>query len=145
MPIYPLLHVATPSSSTGQNPYVCYQSSGMYDVKLIAANSGGKDSITFSNYINVMPAPPTPSVSQTGNTLYCSTDPAYTSYQWYDSATLIPAATDTFLVITHSGNYNVQVSNGNGCKVGTGINIVLGVNQFMVYPPKDGFDRANGL
>ena len=87
----------TPSSSTLQNPYVCYQSTGAYDVKLIAANGGGIDSVTFSNYINVNPAPPSPVITPIGTTLYCSTDSTYSGYQWYDSTALIPGATDTLV------------------------------------------------
>ena len=44
------------------------------------------------------------------------------------------------LVISHSGNYNVQVSNQYGCKIAVGINVVLGIisyqmnNTFFIFP-----------
>jgi hypothetical protein len=122
---------ALDSTSTAQNPQsVCYAAAGIYSVTLIATNAGGRDSVTFINYINVKAAPPTPDIKQHHDTLYCSTDPSYTSYQWYLDSNLISGATDTSLVITIGGNYNVQVSNENGCKIAVGINIVLGIQNY---------------
>ncbi len=43
----------TPSSSTAQNPTVVYSALGSYNVSLVATNSNGTDSVTFSNYITV--------------------------------------------------------------------------------------------
>jgi len=103
------------------------------------ASNGCKDSsLTFTRYIQVDPAPPTPIITPIGNTLYCSTDPKYVSYQWFDDSTLIVGATDTFLVISHNGNYNLQVTSANGCKVAVGINIVgvqnLAIRELNIYP-----------
>ena len=123
----------TPSSSTIQNPQgICYNTSGNYDVKLIASNGIGSDTLTSVNYIKVFPTPPTPVITQHHDTLICTTDPTYTSYQWYDSTTLIPGATDTFLIITHGGNYNVAVTNEFGFKISVGITIAhdVGINEF---------------
>ena len=129
----------TPSSSTLQNPQgICYYSAGTFNAKLIASNSLHTDSIEYTNFIKVFVSPPTPVITQHHDTLFCSTDPSYTSYQWYDNATLIPGATDTFLVVTHGGNYNVGISNKNGCNISVGI--VIGIqnytsgNLFALYP-----------
>lgn len=131
----------TPSSATDQNPNnVCYLSNGIFNVTLIASNSAGSDTVTFSQYINVITAPSTPVITQSHDTLFCSIDTSYTSYQWYDDTGIIAGETKPFLVIAGSGNYNVQVSNENGCKIAVGINIVLGVHNYMtdnsvsVYP-----------
>ncbi len=124
----------TPSSSTIQNPQgICYDSAGTFDSRLIAFNSvGGSDTLTFINHIKVFVTPPTPVITQHHDTLFCQTNPTYTSYQWYDSTTLIPGATDTFLVVTHGGNYNVAVTNEFGCKISVGITIPnnVGINEF---------------
>jgi PKD repeat protein len=124
---------ALPPSSTDQNPQsVCYFTSGNFDVTLIASNNGGSDTLKATSMISVIDAPPTPIITRTGNTLSCSFDPSYISYQWYDSTTIVPGATDTFYVATHSGNYNVSVVNTNGCSIAVGINIIidpLGVQQ----------------
>ncbi len=123
----------TPSSSTIQNPQgICYDSAGTFDSRLIASNGTGTDTLTFTNHIKVFASPPTPVIRQHHDSLFCTTDPTYTSYQWYDSTTLIPGATDTFFVVTHGGNYNVAVANENGCKISVGITIAnnVGINEF---------------
>ncbi len=123
----------TPSSSTDQNPQnICYYTVGNYDVKLITSNSYGGDTLNFSSFIKVFVAPITPAITQHQDTLFCSTDPSYTFYQWYDDTTLVPGATDTFLVVTHGGNYNVAVTNEFGCKISVGITIAnnVGINEF---------------
>src|SRR5262249_35275334 len=118
---------AAPSSSTAQNPQnICYYFGGTYDVTLTVYNSAGSDSVTLLNYVQVFPTPPTPVITPTGNVLHCTTDPSYVSYQWYADTTLIPNATDTFVVISQSGNYNIAVTDTNGCSISVGINIVLG-------------------
>jgi PKD repeat protein len=122
----------SPSSSTDQNPQnICYLTPGTYNATLIVYNNGNKDSLLLSNFINVLPAPATPVITQHNDTLYCSTSPSYTFYQWYDNATLIPGATDTFLVVNHSGNYNVGVSNESGCQVSVGINVTVGIQNYV--------------
>lgn len=54
----------TPSSSTLANPSVVYSTPGQYDVKLIATNSFGTDSLIKSNYITI-----TPTLLTCGNTI----------------------------------------------------------------------------
>lgn len=45
----------TPSSSDEQNPeQIKYYASGLYDVKLVVTNAGGQDSITKTDYVNVV-------------------------------------------------------------------------------------------
>ena len=112
----------------------------------ILVNTGGnysctvyscQDSIFTSPFhLTINPAPPTPTVIQMGTTLYCSTDTSYSTYQWYADNTLINGATDTSLVISKGGNYNVQVTNIYGCKVAVGINVVLGI---LKYSPDNNY------
>lgn len=132
----------TPATSNAQNPpFVCYNAAGNYTTKLIASNSNGSDSATFTNFIHVVSSPPTPTITQNFDTLRCSTDPSYTSYQWYDSSTVISGATGTYYIATHSGNYNVKVINGNGCSTAAGINVTLTglaphftADEIRIYP-----------
>ena len=119
---------AIPSSSTVRNPQsICYPHSGNYNVTLVASNAGGNDTLRIRNFITVFPTPLIPYITQEGEVLYCADNPSYVSYQWFDSTIIIPKATNDFLVITHTGNYNVQVTNIYGCKIAAGIhsNIVL--------------------
>ena len=121
-----------PSSSTSQNPHVCYDTAGTFNVKLVVYNSGGKDSVTFTNYIHVKPTPPIPLITQHHDTLCCNTNPSYTSYQWYDSTAIITGATDTSIIITHGGQYGVEVKSENGCKIAGGIHVALdGIKDYQ--------------
>ncbi len=124
----------SPSSSTIQNPqYICYYNPGTFNASLIVSNNvGGTDTLSFINHISVFPIPPTPVITISHDTLFCSTDPTYTFYQWYDSTAIIPGGTDTLLVITHGGNYNVKVANEFGCQISVGINTPhnVGFNEF---------------
>lgn len=43
----------TPSSSINQNPIICYDSIGTFDVQLIVSNPFGADTLLISNYITV--------------------------------------------------------------------------------------------
>ena len=139
----------TPGSSTLQNPQgICYDSAGTYNVKLVVTDIGSRDSITFINFIKSFAPPPTPVITLHHDTLYSTTDTSYASYQWYDSTTLIPGATDTFLIITHGGNYNVAVTNKYGCKISVGINLPLNVgfneysdNNFISLYPNPASDK----
>jgi hypothetical protein len=132
----------SPDSSTLQNPpSVCYLAPGSFPVTLMVTNSSGSDTITLTNFINVLAAPPTPTITQFDSLLYCHSDSGYISYQWYDSTAIIPGATDTFLIAGRSGNYNLKVKNANGCSIGVGANIVIGIaeaglmeNSVSFYP-----------
>jgi len=48
---------ATPATSTEQNPTVVYNAPGKYNVTLTATNSGGANSITKTQIINIYPNP----------------------------------------------------------------------------------------
>ena len=47
----------TPAFSTDKNPTVVYKKTGEYDVRLIATNAAGSDTIYFKKYINVNDVP----------------------------------------------------------------------------------------
>jgi Zn-dependent metalloprotease len=45
----------TPSSSTQQNPTICYNTAGIYSVSLTVSNACGSDTMTKADYITVIP------------------------------------------------------------------------------------------
>lgn len=44
----------TPTTSTDENPTVCYSTQGMQDAALVVTNTAGSDSVYFSNYLNII-------------------------------------------------------------------------------------------
>lgn len=139
---------ANPLTSTVQNPAtVCYLNSGRFGVRLVVSNSYGSDTLTVDSLINVNMAPPVPVITQStglSDTLRVSTDTSYVSYQWYYNSTLIPGATDSVLVITQSGNYNVSVKDAFGCTIAVGINVVFPLPPEWVWIHGDSLPGSPG-
>src|SRR5207244_4002551 len=82
--------------------------------------------------MTVHPAPQTPIITQVGDTLFCSSNPYYSFYQWFLNSSIIIGATGTSYVATQSGNYNVEVIDENGCAIAVGINAIIGLNDFKL-------------
>jgi PKD repeat protein len=103
-------------SSTDINPSgICYNTSGSYDVTLIANGAAGSDTLTLTDYITVYPSPPPQGIQQNGDTLVANQGSF--SYQWYYNGTLISGATNYFLIAAANGDYNVVCTDINGCEV----------------------------
>jgi PKD repeat protein/N-acetylneuraminic acid mutarotase len=104
-----------PGTSTDVNPTsVCYAFPGTYAVSLIVTNAAGSDTLTLNNYITVYPVPPPQGITQSGDTLYGNAGAA--GYQWYFDGLAIPGATNYFHVANASGDYNLVVTDANGCE-----------------------------
>lgn len=76
----------SPSTSTLQNPSVCYTLSGVYNVSLVATNLAGSNTLTQSGYINVNPIPnvtvsPSNTTVCSGSSLNISVNGA-SNYTW---------------------------------------------------------------
>lgn len=84
---------ATPSSSTAQNPTsICYNTPGTYNVKLVATNASGSDSITKTSFITVNNCPTPTAKFASSDSTFCvgtcinfmdSSTNSPTSWQWY--------------------------------------------------------------
>lgn len=59
----------TPDTSSSQNPTIVYNTPGSYNVKLVASNSNGADSITKTSYITVLAPPVAGTVSANPDTI----------------------------------------------------------------------------
>ena len=105
-----------PSSSTQQNPLVTYNTAGTYnDVKLVATNAGGSDSITKYSYIGISNAG-VPITIPAGTYTVCGSSAVINasfgaSYKWLPNG-----QTNNFLNATSSGIYSVVVTDMFGCK-----------------------------
>ncbi len=123
------------SDSTIINPIAIPLVTTTYTVTVIAGGCSSMATVT----ITVHQSPPTPTIVQSHDTLFCSFDPTYTSYQWYYNDTLIKGATNPYFIEAKNGNYNVAVSNENGCLISVGI-IIDGIptisskSNITLYP-----------
>ncbi|MBU0765537.1 MAG: PKD domain-containing protein [Bacteroidetes bacterium] len=108
----------SPSVSTLQNPVVTYNSSGVYDVTLIAMNIDGSDTLLVGSYITVN-ALPSVSFSITDETSAGASDGAIAAtatggaspYSWLWST----GETVSSIVGLTAGDYEVTVTSADGC------------------------------
>lgn len=105
----------TPSSSSSTSPSVTYDSSGVYDVILIAIGPGGNDTLTRTNYITVDTLPAEPTIIYSGGDLNSSITTGVT-YQWYLSNQAISGANQSSFWPQTNGFYSLEITNSNGCK-----------------------------
>lgn len=103
----------SPATSTSQNPYVTYNTSGTYDVILEVTNAHGTQTQTFTNEITVNVIPTVSANASSTN--ICAGDNVVlsgggaTSYSWNNglgsgsSHTVSPTSTTTYVVTGTSG------------------------------------------
>lgn len=121
---------ASPSSSTLQNPTgIYYASYGSFDVKLVACNVAGCDSLTINNFVTEFQSPPPPTVTQSNDTLYCS---PMVGYQWFEigNPTLV-LSTLNYFVPTGPGTYYVLGLDSNGCSSASPSVVITSVYDAM--------------
>lgn len=116
---------ATPSASTQESPTsICYNLAGTYPVRLIAGNPGGSDTLEVNAMIVVSPAPSAPVITQNGNIL--SSSPAV-AYQWFRNGVAISGSTGQNFLLSLPGNYQVEITDANGCSAMSPVYQVLTV------------------
>lgn len=107
-------------------PSVCYDSAGVFDVRLIISNGSNTDTLACVGCITVYPRPVRPLITVSNDTLFV--DPSYSNFQWYLSGQPIAGATQSFYVMQVGGVYSVTSDDPNGCPAPiSNIDIVLGV------------------
>jgi PKD repeat protein len=89
--------IATPTANTD------------YVITISDAFCSASDTVT----VTVWPQPPTPTITQVGNTLEATT--GFPAYQWYLNSTLITGETQSTITPTSNGNYTVDAIDTNGC------------------------------
>ncbi|MCA6363862.1 MAG: hypothetical protein IM638_12555 [Bacteroidetes bacterium] len=82
--------------------------------------------------VTVNPLPPVPTITQFGPTLFSS---ASSGNQWYLNSNLLAGATNTTLVPQTNGNYEVVVTDSNGCMSQSGIYFFGSVSVANHNPP----------
>jgi PKD repeat protein len=111
-----------PSTSNVQNPVVVYNSAGVYSVTLIASNSTGDNTITFTNYITIDDVPFV-GFSQNTNGLevtLTNTTTNANSYSWDFGDGNSSSETNPIHTYAADGNYNVVLTATNNCGSVTG-------------------------
>lgn len=91
------------------NPVATPDVNTVYKVK--AYNGAEVDSATVTIAVNPLPA--TPEITQNVNELTSSTGVSYT---WYFNGTVAPSFSGQTISPTQNGNYQVQITDANGCK-----------------------------
>ena len=75
--------------------------------------------LSFGCYsANLLAALPAPKItgSVNGDTLFCSTDASYISYQWYRNSVMMTGKTsDTLVIGTDSSDFSIVVTSSYGC------------------------------
>lgn len=110
----------TPSSSTVQNPTVTYNTPGVYDVTLVAANYNGTNTIVLTDYITVYAYPlvttTTPATRCDSGTVTLQATTNVGTLNWYDASVggnLVGTGTSfTTPSLTSTTSYYVESVNG---------------------------------
>ena len=108
--VYTFAWTSNPPGFTSnlQNPVV----SPLVTTTYIATITNGPCSATDSVTLTVNSVPPTPVITQTGDSLVSS---AVSGNQWFLGGTAIPGATGQVLVPSQPGYFQVQVTGATGC------------------------------
>jgi hypothetical protein len=141
---------ANPDTSSSPDPTgICYGSPGSYDVMLVASNAHKVDTLLMQNFILVNPYPAPQGITQAGDTLYSNQGAA--GYQWYFNGSAVAGATEYFYVAIHDGDYNVIVTDVNGCEaeaaiygIVTSVSAVSFMDGLEIFPnPADDILKIN--
>ncbi len=91
--------------------------------------------VTFDVVVSLLP---TPTIIQSGSTLSTGT---YVTYQWLVNGTVISGATNNAYTFTNGGDYQVIVTDANGCSdtssifnVPVGVENIPGAEKIQMYP-----------
>ncbi len=118
---------ATPAVSTDKNPTVTYKKAGVYDVRLIASNSAGNDTLIFKKYININDVPNagfTKKVS--GASVQLSNNSTnVNSYKWDFGDNTSSTDKDPSHTYTKAGKYVITLFATNACGTTTASDTLL--------------------
>ncbi|KAA5537364.1 PKD domain-containing protein [Taibaiella lutea] len=99
------------TSAASQNPEVTFNNPGMYSVKLVASNNGGTDSVTKTNYINVVPSifvPDADFAADVTNAIKNQTVVSFTDLSQHLPTSWYWTITPNTFVYQNNGNSTVQ-------------------------------------
>ncbi len=106
-----------PENSNQQNPVVTYNAAGQYDIRLIASNDAGADTIEFVNYILIEEGPIS-NFTYADNELevdFTNTSNNAVSYSWDFGDGNTSTEESPNHIFTEPGTYTVQLTSTNPC------------------------------
>lgn len=107
-------------NDTNQHTLAIWNTPGTYDVKLVASNAGGSDSLTKTTYITVLPSPNKPNITSSsngmciGDSVLLRTDSADNGYKWFRDNMVVSTLANQYYA-TLAGSYRVSLVGTNGC------------------------------
>ena len=128
----------TPSTSTSQNPSVTYNTPGIYDVTLVAANANGSNSSTQTTAVTVVAIPvvnvnPQQATICKGESVILNASGAIT-YNW-SPVISITSSTAPTITATPQNNVTYTLTGYNtGCPTGGSTTVTITVNQPPATP-----------
>jgi len=99
----------TPETSNQENPVVTYETEGVFDVVLVAANAAGSNEMSKDDYMNVAFTPEQPAITLENYELVSS---ATDGNQWYLNGDIIDGATAQTYAPMENGSYTLTVTQG---------------------------------
>lgn len=129
-----------PANSTDSIPIVYYNTTGVFDVSLVAYYPTKTDTLFLQSFITVE-ASPSSTLSYNNDTIFCSNSTAY-EYQWYHNGNIVDSSFQYFIVPDSMGYYYVEVMSETGCisisdsfyYAPSGIAIFLNNRNISIYP-----------
>lgn len=105
----------TPATSTLQNPIVTYNTPGLYhDVKLVATNASGSDSVIRYSYIAISPHV-TPTITLNNNDSVCSGTVVQLKASYGQAFSWSTGQSSYLISVNSTGVYSVNVTDAFGC------------------------------
>ena len=117
----------TPATSTLANPQVTYATAGTYDVKLVVANAAGSDSLTLTNFVNIITASIAEVSLGVNSTTICKNDSVFAtatptnggaspSFEWLVNGTVVSSVNSSFSTTLQDGDVlKVRMTSSDDC------------------------------
>jgi dextranase len=130
------------SGANGNTSGIFVSGAGSYEVTV--TNASGCSAVSSPVVVTVHPLPVAPMISYSNDSLYATVG---VTYHWYLNGSAISNATNPNLLMTQDGQYQVQITDSNGCsnisaiynEINLGVqNILAGVDVKLYPNPNNG-------